>query len=322
SNAKYIVLASLFLCTFREEFPFALIAVFPVFLYQRSFKTGLIVFAIGIAFSYFNFFIRGEMMGALHDHGSGKLHDLIAQPLEVLWQSWKQFSLGHLKIFYPFIPFLLLMKDVRKSPLVIVSMALLPLFLIRFLFNQFAFHYSACLLGAFFAVIVIDAPLEKIFSNKKTVIISLLLFVLSSSSIWNKQLKLLFWNSSPKCTINQQKQIQTNEVLTIIDTKVGPKETIIATGGIVPRLIVPGRKVYHLGSLGIKQSRYDYLLIERHNSGDIWPLTLKDTQIVEKDCLTSANTLYSSEYYLLLKDIETEHCLNKDRYFPVSKTIL
>lgn len=382
SSSIQVVLASFFICLFREEFPFAILALsFYYFLRsslyliskdskwncQRSsvkgpvlanFKLGVGLFILAILMIVFIFYIRPKWWGPTEKYGDGIVSKILNSPVSALIGGASKFNWGSFSIYYPFIIplgflfFYLAKRSFRQlsgtaakesigmhigsvrlasnvrsrflqiflqvsneTPLLPVIFLLSPLILIRFITGQFAFHYSAPVMGALLSVIALS-ELPLIFTSstgrrKWWLVIVTTLFMVSSLSIFTKCYKLVCKEEAQKCVISTTKRQATTQVLELVKKEniTDRNKTILSTGGIIPQLISPGRKIYHLGGVGSTLNEYDYLLIEKNNSGDIWPLNNADIeQILKHEKKCREKVIINNSYYYFAAGKFSKHC--------------
>ncbi|MBF0312227.1 MAG: DUF2079 domain-containing protein [Oligoflexia bacterium] len=281
-----IVVSAAALCLFREEFPFAVLALSFYFLFfGKNFRTFLAVGAVGAAFTIFDFGLRPYLVGPIVGYGNGLVTSLLNDPLAAIAEGFSKFNFSLFSIYYPFI--LPLLFCVRKNFLPILFF-LSPLLLIRFLSGQHNFHYAAPIVATLISYIIMSglpvragAALVKREKVAPIIIIALLLFVGSGISVYTKAFKLFIGGKQSKCVVSSEKSLASDRLFEAVE-----KEKIVsmaASGGVTPRLLDPTIKLYHLGGY-IPDEGVKHLLLEKSFPANVWPLQESDLILIQKAC--------------------------------------
>lgn len=304
-NNHLLILSVIGLCLFREAFPLAIIFMSLSFLIQRDHKTFASILSIGVFFTILVYFLRPLLLGPTVNYGGAILTGLMTDPLNTL----KHIDpVPALKIFYPFvIPFYFLIKDQGKRLFLHPLFAFwLPLIGLHFLNSKVHAQYGPFLIVPLWAILIFHPVFIQFLKNKKALIITMILFAASSSGTYTKSIKLAFFGESKKCEISPQKREATKEILASLKNMKEGK-TIIATGGVVPTIMKPGMRIYQAGLFSQRLNNYDYLLLERNNSGDLYPFNPTDIENTIKNC--SYKTIIKNDHYFLAEGPIPYSCL-------------
>ncbi|MFN8369038.1 MAG: hypothetical protein U0T83_00260 [Bacteriovoracaceae bacterium] len=318
-NSYAIFCSALFLCLFREEYPFAIGTLSLFYLWKREWKLSIALIFISLAFLFFIFHLRPLVLGQVEHYGEGALKNLIISPIDTLTKSFLALDRGVFSIYYPFIPpFILLflkgnreqLHQFKNNTLIPTLLFLLPLLTIRLIFQKFYFHYSVPIVITLIMLVALSEIPSLLLSYKKILYITLLLFGLSAASNYTKIFKLLIWNSSAKCIITPEKELYTQQLLKQF-SMISPNKTILATGGVAPQIVTPNKQLYHLGGIHAQLSQFDYLLLEKGEKTNIWPLQNSDVDKVISACSQYiSQTLSDNPYYLLVEGPFPSQCLD------------
>ena len=298
-----------FMLLFRESLVFSYLGLgifYTIFTQERRF--GVLVTILAMT-SYLLFFkIRPFLLGETIPYGQDMLEGLLNQPWETLTAAALKFEYKtFLKFFYPFlIPLFFSLKysctkDRRHDALMLMSY-LFPLLLIHFLSNAFRFHYGGQMIGPLVGHLIAANAFKPLFENKKIWAFQILLMVGNGISHYSKPIGYFFFNKDTRCYTGRDKLPKLRELETAFkNIPVGSH--ILATGGIIPRLMDIQNSFYHIqGYSKIKES-YDYIILERNRAGDTWPLydQKKIENIVRRCEKMATNVLVKNRFYFFAK---------------------
>ena len=127
---------------------------------------------------------------------------------------------------------------------------------------------------------------------------------------YTKQVKFLLSIKTPKCKLHQQKSVESKIIKKTI--KELPKsKKILATGGVIPYILMPDKKVYHFRGFSKAQENYDILLVERNGSGDTFPASMEQVNNLYEKCKKYAKETYlNSKWYYFASGNFPQNCLN------------
>lgn len=312
-NHPLILLMGFVLCLFKENYPFALLTLgFYFILFKEHRKTGISIFLIGGAFTAFSLWIRPLLVGPITGFGMSMARDFFSSPISTVLKTFFNFNcISFFKIFMPLIalavlPFLTHSKEILKSikewryhPWIAITAFLFPIFLIQFLANNFYFQYSFPFFACWLALFYLEGDIANILDKKFIGAIILALFFVSSASSYTKIAKRVLLHESDKCVISEEKNTSTQVVKKII-ANIPLDRKIISTGGIIPQIIRPGIQLFHLMADPKNIPSFDYLLIEKNNTGDTYPVGYERlVQVIEK-CTPYFETVLHEDYFYLL----------------------
>lgn len=205
-NKRAIILTLIFLCLFKEEFPFLFISLAGYYFWKKDYKFSFLLFILGILIISFIFFWLPIISpGDSSNHGKELLLSFFANPLSVLFH-FKDFGL--FKRFYEVpLPLIFLFLIARKNwrnihlaPLFAVA----PLFAIRLLSGRWAFHYMPPLIPLYLWSLM--PVFEKQLFSKKSILVFLVIILALDLSYFKKSFNILFsLNDGPSCSLNKNR---------------------------------------------------------------------------------------------------------------------
>lgn len=313
-NAWIVALACLSLVLFRESYPVAVTWFSLYYLFGRDKKLGLSLLLIGLSTSFFVFYLRPILLGDIHGYGKNLLTDLFSNPLGFLWETALHFH--WLQLFDIFAPLVLLgfysfkFGVAKKEHWQAGVFLLLPLFGLQFLARSFGFQYSVQFAGVIIAIAYFQGGLWAISQNTKARNILVIVCLITMGDILGNILGTTFLNKNRNCTLSAEKSVS-NDMLEQQVLKIQPGEKLASTGGAIPRLIRPGLLIYQIGGHSEVQESYDYLLLERNQSGDTYPLSDETIKAIEQKCSSYfEEVLHSDEFFVLAKGTFPKECVH------------
>ena len=139
-----------------------------------------------------------------------------------------------------------------------------------------------------------------------------ILFVASGIGSHTKNFRSVFAPKQRFCIISARKKMLNNELrLKVWSTP--EKSKILATGGVIPRLLETSREYYQAGYFSKRLDAFDYLILERAGSGKTFPLTQDYIEETIKFCGSAKEhneKLLENQYFFMIKDPSRE-CLEK-----------
>lgn len=322
NNFKAIILLSIFLCFFKEMFPFCIISLSSFYLLNRDLKKFGILLFTGILLTFIIFFIRPYFIGPIHGHGNSLLYGLLLNPIATIWGQIKTFYwLSFLKYYSPFfIPIVLLilksrpikLKSILNSPVLAIFLFLFPIMLIFFLSGQLTSHHHAIALSiGIVGAIVFHPQFDKL--PAKGLTLAMIFFILSSGSYYRDVFKSVVLNieSTKKCTYGAHKKKNMDKLKKTLSS-IRQEATILSTGGIVPQIMKPALDIYILRCFSDrrKRNRFKYLLLELNKSGDTFPIASQKVKSIYKKCLPYAKEIVlKNSDFVLLNGIFDRNCL-------------
>ncbi|MCY4524548.1 MAG: DUF2079 domain-containing protein [Halobacteriovoraceae bacterium] len=331
-NFKGLILSSIALCFFKEIFPPALIIFSFYYALRKNRPYFFSLFSIGIMGTFFCFYLRPLWFGEIYPYNQIIFSaDSFGQ-----WFSktfLKRSHTGIFKLLYPFIiPFYLLYKEeIKKEGFKHFSIPLLflilPLLGLHFIAGKFFFHYKALIVGPLLAILSLSSIPQIIVKNKKILFfVCVLFFANGFSTIYKHQLDIVVRTSEDfigtnymerwlgtyeRCSLTKGNRKTTEKIQKILDQKAQGKK-ILSSGGIIPRIIVPGRRVYHLGGHSKVQPYYDFILLGVNDSEDGYPMTREEIIKIKSSCGKFARKIHmDNNYYYLASGRFPSTCFKK-----------
>lgn len=272
-NEKQTLGWSLLLILFKESFcfPILLLGLTKIFLKKK--RLGILLMSIGLLSLIFNFFFRSMLFGELVSYGSDLLKGYFQSPIDSFVTLFK--GLGYKELLKLFLPSFFLFGFVLKKERIPwktwlpIAAIFLPLFGIQFLANKFYFHYSAQLVLPLIVFAIFK--LSEDFMFKRWHIVFLLVFILTGMGRYSKNVRSLTKVQKEECLLSEKNQLAIKEMNSKVREDIGNSKTIFTTAGIPPMLIKPNMQVYQAGYYSEKRERFDFLLIQKNQTGNTSP---------------------------------------------------
>ena len=185
-------------------------------------------------------------------------------------------------------------------------------------------HWASLTVGPLLSIISLSSVPLIITKNKKLLIATCLLFLINGFSRHKIQWEIIirklenlagsnyiekFRGTYKRCSLNRENLNTIKQVENILNTKSKDKH-ILSTGGIIPRIITQGRKIYHLGGPSVKRNHYDILLLGLNNSENVFPMSQEKIKKIKKTCSKFAYKTYiDNDYYYLIEGDIPFSCL-------------
>jgi hypothetical protein len=306
----------------KEEFPFAVFALAFCFIFFINRKVGFYLLVSSVLFLLFNFFLRPLWLGDTYPHGQGLIGQLWSSPFSSLLSIWNGLNFSLLKS-YGLSLIIFIFVHIKNSKLshhipkesnfdlllFIQSISFLsPLLLIRMLAKAYDFHYGAPLVAFIFGILsAYPDRFLQFFQKKYILIFVLIISFLNISSSLKKVSSLLFSDRHPKCIISKEK----NQITQLLISKIkNVSGHMIATGGIVPQLVFHTHHLSHYGGLSLPRKFYDFIILERHQSGDTWPMSAQDIELSIIRCRPYVHHLwFDDKYFFVAQGLFPHDCL-------------
>lgn len=287
-NEKQTIGWSVLLIFFKESFCFPVLLLGMTKVFLKKNRLGISLMSVGLLSLIFNFFFRSILLGDLVSYGSDLLKGYIQNPIESFTYLFQELKYKELiKLFLP--SFVLFGFVIRKERLhwkrwLPMAAIVLPLFGIQFLANKFYFHYSAQLVLPLivFAIFAISSE----FKYEKWHIVFLLAFVLTGMGRYSKNARSLTKVQKEECLLADKNQLAIKEMNSRVRKEIGSSKTILTTAGVPPMLIKPNMQVFQAGYYSEKRESFDYLLIQKNQTGNTSPYS---PQLIEKLLLKCEN---------------------------------
>ncbi len=309
---KYIMVALCSLMLFRESYVFMFFGLSLSYLFiNRDPKKFLMLFLFGVGFYLGIYKGRPYFLGEIYDYGNEFISQLTTRPFSYIWERTVGFDYkGLFKTFYPYLIPLFLIRS-RKLVLQVFLM-LSPLLFLHFLANKFSFQYGPMFAAPILGLIIFSGVNKKICENKKLLSLVLILFLASSMGRYTKMVKRLTGNYFGGCETSTKKALSSEKIYLLLE-KVPLEASLMATPGIIPRILKPGMNLYHPGRGHniIILDQFEYMLIERNETGGTLPLKKNDLEKIINQCRPyETEQLYKDHYYYFAKGNFPKSCFS------------
>lgn len=309
----WIVLIPLFLCGFKESYPFCVLTLSGYYFYRQEKKVAYSLLTIALGWFCFNYYGRSALFGPIFPYGIEDLARLKASPLLTLKELWALFPLKELIKFWGPLLFGLGWVAVYHrlhllQSLLPVTIMMAPLFPIHFLANKWFHHYAAVLTIPFLMVLFLSRfprAVEEGGASKRVKIITLALFVITSTHLYQKALTILLTEKHNGCALTSESRKSLYQLLEVVERESQKMEgkKIFSTQGVHPYLIAPGRFIYgdNIRLPLHEYPQFDILLLERGGSRDTYPHSREEVEKMVKECSPYAKSIWvdNSDFYFV-----------------------
>lgn len=312
---RWLIVASVSLLLFREEYVFSLLVLGLALLAGRqSRKAGRAVISVAMAGGILIYFFRDYWLGPSMAYG------------EMIFEPWRRslvetlklrlFNVGvirgWLEMLLPFVPLwvwqyqksktgpLLTNRNFRKflhSQAFLILIFLLPLLAIRFLSGRWSHHYGIAVTACFLGMSFHKNLKEKIPTSVLIVSLSLVLLQLPTLG---KYAGRAYRDHLSQCSRAggrmEELKLARLKIRSMIQQYPLP---VLAMGNLIPKL-VDLSQLYHFGHPILSRSFQNseaLLYFEKKPSGDPWPLTHSDfIKLRDESYLQGAQPLLRGQY--------------------------
>ena len=311
---KLIFFSVLSLVLFKEIYPFMLVGLGGFYLLTKDWKKSLYLFITAIIFIVLYFVIRPKVIGPGNDYGGGLLKNLLSNPLGYLWECLKETGLQP-KVFLPLIGLIIYtwMYQTKKS-IIMALFYIAPLIAVHILGKRIELHHMVPMCTPFLGIWIFSfkKPIEK----KQKIFLGLIFaaMIFTVSSRYTKMINTGIRHKSQHAVMTKAKS-ESMDYLESTFTIIDPKLPMLATGGIVPKVMKPGMQIYQFTKFPSTPLVYSYLLLEKQANGDISPLRLEVLNSIISDCGKVAKTvIFEDDWFLLWQGSFTESCLHMNEW--------
>lgn len=322
---NWLYLCLIYLCLCRESYIFMMSALIFYFLVNKNWKHFVASFSFFVLLSLFYFKLRPLLLGPTVDYGNSLLEKLFSDPIQTLISQTKLFFPSlEWKVFLPYlIPIGILIKiqgrelkhffkSYEFSILLFSSIG----FFIHFLAGRMVHQHSVPIIAPILGLILFSEVPKYLSERKFLLWICLALTLFTASSKYTKNISSLFLNKVRNCKMDSEKTKAMDELHAKIKS-IGHFDNVIATGGLVIKLVKPGRKVYQFFYASEIQDKYDFLALEKAGDGSTWPLAHSEINRIEEMCKKEGSeVLIDNKYFVLVKGPLSDKCLEQSRMFP------
>jgi len=149
----------------------------------------------------------------------------------------------------------------------------------------------------------------RVVERKYLTALTLILFITSGMRFHSKVAKLLYFGQSKTCEISCKRKKALKEFRKIVNS-IPKDKKIVATTGIIPWNMRPGRYFYHAGEYSQKRKDFDYMILERNHTGFTTPYSSQDVEELIIKC-SDNGVIFKDDYFYLAKGPFTPACLEK-----------
>ncbi len=314
-NKIRILPALVFLtCLFKESFGFTFFPLGIFYVAKKEFKIGGAITIIASLFIFNELYLREYFFGPIMNYGDQFLKSFFNVSHLVSKVFLNTSIITFLLKLSPFIlSFFFFLKNYNNKKLIVlkkvfpVLLIFTPLLLLQMYYNKNGQHYGSQFAGILIGAMVSFNVFHKISKKQKIFVLSL--FILSSLEIYARYFnKLALSNYKNRCNIESEK-IKDNKIIRSHVFQTSPSTTILASGGIIPFIMMSNKKIFHYGGFSQKRASYDYIILEKNNSGNIRPVTNKEIQNVILNCKNLAEEIYLDNKYFFFAKGKFENCV-------------
>lgn len=315
NEEKKILFYAITLCMFREAYPFGTLLLGLFYLYKKRFSLGFGLFGFSSLYLYFVLSLRSKLLGPTADYGGKLLKRLLESPVEFIANVFSNLEL--LVVFKLFLPCFVLLALViyleKKKDFSWRLAALcltLPIYGIHFLTNQYHFHYGPAFMAPLLSVAFLSPGFKILFEKKNLSYVVLGLFIATASGRYTKFFNNLIFSKNQKCTFGSEYKSDTKKMLEIF-SKIDNEKVILASGGVVQRIMRPGIKVYPPHTMVAHPALFDVLLLLRNGAGDTYPWNSEQVEEAIVNCAPYAGEiLLDTQFYYLALGQFPRSCIN------------
>ncbi len=305
-NARALGLTVLALCLFRESYPITLFPLGIFYILRREYRLGLGIVMVTLPFIAFEFHFREELLGKTIGYSDKVLNTFMQNPISHFKEKIVNWDVTYLlKCFLPWsLIFFVYAKNSKgrrgrfsHQHFFAISTFLIPLLLLQVWKGHIDYHYGAPFAGILLGVLVISRMFAGL--SKKIVAFVVGCFLFSSWGVYTDMFETIYHSRNAWCYITPNK-IKRNQAVKGRLTSIPKNEAILATGGIIPFIMLPAKSIDHYKGFSLKRDRYHYLVLERSGLGNIniWWAEEKDVEDVLKRCRPKAREIYIDDQAL------------------------
>lgn len=318
NDEKGIILFSIILCLFRESYPFGIL---PLGLYylvlKRLFFIGGMLTGFSLLYAFFVLVLRKSLLGHTADYGGKIVKGLLSNPIEYVWSAALKFEyIVALKIFLPFIVLfaILFYLEKKKNGKIAIDwrvpaiIPILPIYFLHFLTNQYHFHYGPAFVTPLLAIAIFSPSFRELFESKKVATFVFVIFIATASGRYTKFFNNLFLSKNNKCSFQDEYASDTQIIIQKMND-ISLEKVILASGGLVQRVIRPRMKIYPPDTMVEVPPSVDILLLVRSGAGDTYPWNKEEVEEAIVKCSPFiSKKIFESPYYFLAEGPFPREC--------------
>ncbi len=300
------------LCLFKESYAFALFPLGFYYAWKREFRLAGSIAISTLFFMAFELIFREKLLGPVVGYGGHFAEALVKNPISFFKDVMNFNLMPFIKMFYPFILcFFFCPKKLKGQWAVFLVFA--PLLFLQVYANNITHQYASQFGGILIGLLVSLKALHGL--SQKKIIITLVVFYLSSMGTYTKMFRSSFLNEfgGQKCLVTSGKIAQNQMVKNKI-ASIPRNEVILSTGGIVPFVMLPGKTIDHyMNKAATKKEFYHYIILELNRSGDIYPAAPEDVEGVLARCRPLATEILIENRQLFFARGDFQDCVYEKR---------
>ena len=307
---KLFWISTLSLLLFKEIFPVATLGLSLGFLATKNHRKGVILLGISLLFCCFNFYGRTLLLeGEAVSYAANFLKPWTDHFGTTLLRFPLKSALKYLLPGVLILCWTLSRKKFTREDFLTLSFWL-PILLIQTVALRFDYHNSVMLCWPpllllwgkehlltkqFFVIFTIAYIYTGFTSHKKNYL-----------PIFSDRIKVP--SMGEYCELSRAKRESIKKVKSLVwETPID--STLLGTGGIIPAILRPKAKVYHIGGYSPRLEQYDFLLLGRRE--DFYPLKKNQLERIWANCLKSppSRILFSDDYHTMVQGPVSGECL-------------
>lgn len=305
---KVVLLACLFLLI-KEIFMFSLIS-FGAYLFIQKDKRKFSIPIFAIALIYISWFYGVRPSYDIINYSGRYFDRLKVGIINFLIDYFLNFD--YKTPFFIFLPYLITLTifwkkrwlEIKKFGSTIVF--ILPVLFIMLYTNIFFHWNSVPMTMTLFSVIFISKGFKEFANNKKIFIPVLFLFLIGNERNLTKVIKLGIRKKSNTCQISDARWVSLKKSRKIVKT-FEPNSNILSTGGFIPMVQRPTLNFYKIGEYQNFKIKYDYIVVDRNNTGLHAPYSVERIEELILKCKNS-KTIFNDDFTYIFKGPFSNDC--------------
>ena len=315
-NYREAALIALILPIFREIYPFMAIGFATWLFYIKQRRLALAITPVMLLWIAFSVWGRPALLGPTAKFHGSIATDILADPLGLLWLKLTNPGIQW-NLFLQYIPLLGLFFWKKRSsinfkdPIFGIFAYIIPALGIHFLIGRMVHHHGIpMVLPLVGALTVIIPPILSEY-RKYILVLCLLPLFLTSTSRYQRALKLPIRGGDFRCEINSQKRSDMKELIAFAHQLSGSKK-MLASGDVIPILAPTKLALYQISPYTYPEQYYEYIGISKPGAGDPWPLNHEQQQSWLERCQSVGNIIFKNATYTILEGHFTLDCIQLD----------
>lgn len=308
------------LCLFKEFFPLCFLFYGVYLAGSRRFRESLPVLINGALWVLLDFVVRPRLMPDFYGHGNGLLKAFLDHPFADLLAAGSNFDWkGTFTALFPFLILIpvLVRAEKDKSWWVDLLAFTAPVFGIQFLYGNASYQYGAPVAAVFLSIAVFSdsswfPSADRLNRWTKRALWILVIWLAGDFLV---RAGTFFVPRENRCRFDRAKAGEFTRLGMQLDSLPG-ESRILASGGLVPVLVAPDRRIYQYGIWSKIQEEYEVIAIGRNNTSDLFPFGPEHFEKVIETCRPFASEiLVDSRNAFVARGTFKEDCLHQRHDF-------